>query len=256
MSFWKKLQETGKKAGKKVGEEAKRRIEERKLKKDKIELLNDLDKNDLINLCFEYDVPVSRRWDRDKIIKNIVDSDEPSLIDISKYMERILIDKSKIIRVSKKEDLDVEQEIIRTERIKTRVRRKKEATIVSTLRKQLKSFNPIVRRTTKERNVEAQMVQRLRAILGDEKVNYQERSRSGRIDVVVDNDYAIELKLMASPSQLTPLLGQAIVYSKDYKKLFVWIYDVKNSLKRADIKRFEKNLKDSKATNVEVIVKP
>lgn len=256
MSLLKKLKKVGKKAGKKIEGEAKKRIEEYQLKKQKAELLDDLGKKELIELCFKYDVPVSRKWEKKRVIKNLVDYEELSLNDISKYVESTFADESKIMRVSRREDYDVEQEIIRTEKIKTRVRKRKVNRFESTLRKQLKSFNPIIRKRTREKNIEEQLVQRLQAVLGDDKVNYQERARAGRVDIVVDKKYAIELKMITSPSQLTSLLGQTLVYSKEYPKLFLWLYDVKKSLKTADINNFKKNLQSAKIKNFEVIVKP
>ena len=67
--------------------------------------------------------------------------------------------------------------------------------------------------------------------------------------------YAIELKVISTPSQLKRLMGQVIMYSEEYEKLFVWLFDQKNQLKTKDINDFKRLMKKSNVKNMEVIVK-
>ncbi len=99
------------------------------------------------------------------------------------------------------------------------------------------------------------MVQNLSAVFGRDKVNYQERARSGRMDIVVDGKYAIELKVISTPSQLKRLMGQVISYSEEYEKLFVWLFDQRNQLKTSDVNDFKRLMKKSNVKNMELIVK-
>ncbi len=107
----------------------------------------------------------------------------------------------------------------------------------------------------KERELEAQMVQSLSAIFGPDKVNYQERARGGRVDIVVDSKYAIELKVINSSTQLTGMVGQVMKYSKEYEKVFLWIYDIKSQLKTKDVNEFKNMMKQASVKNLEVIQK-
>ena len=119
----------------------------------------------------------------------------------------------------------------------------------------MKQFKPIVARKKmlKERELEAQMVQSLSAVFGPSKVNYQERARSGRVDIVVANKYAIELKIITSPSQLMAMMGQLMKYSEEYDKIFLWMYDVRSQLKPKDVNDFKKMTKKASITNLEII---
>lgn len=134
---------------------------------------------------------------------------------------------------------------------------KKDIKDANRLRNHLKKFSPIIpkRSQIKERDIEVQMVQSLQSKFGNDKVNYQERSRSGRADIVVSDNYAIELKVINTPSQLTTILGQVIVYSKEYDKVYLWMYDPKRRLKTVDVNKFKKTLVESNVNNVEIIHK-
>ncbi|TFH16739.1 hypothetical protein E4H04_06160 [Candidatus Bathyarchaeota archaeon] len=154
------------------------------------------------------------------------------------------------------EELEIEQEITRTEKIQTETVITKVKTTTQTitkLRSHLKKFKPIMSRSFRESNLEAQMVQSLRMTFGDDKVNYQERARGGRVDIVVDGKYAIELKVITSPSQLTSMVGQVINYSREYQTVFVWLHDRNSQLKNKDIKNLKQNL--NHLNNVEIISK-
>jgi len=215
-----------------------------------------LTKTQLYDLAANYDVPLLKNMSKEEMIEDLSKCDKLTVKTIMNWGKKKPKKRTRTTRKIISEDMEMEQEIIRTERITTRVKKRKVSRIETRIKKQLTSFSPIIRKKTKERNIEAQLVQRLQVTIGDEMVNYQERARSGRVDIVVANDYAIELKLITSPSQLTSLIGQAFKYSKEYPKLFIWLYDVRKTLKRTDIKQFKKDLQDARIRNVEVIVKP
>jgi hypothetical protein len=59
-------------------------------------------------------------------------------------------------------------------------------------------------------------------------------SRKGKIDIVIDDKYAIELKIANSISNLRNLIGQIHDYLKVYNDLAVIILDV-GDLSRSDI---------------------
>lgn len=253
LSFFDKLKEAGQKAGDQIQKEAKKQMWSYKERQAARKLLDDFNKRDLVSYCIDSDIPASSKMDKGDIIDAIVDDDDFSLEAVQDYHDQIMKPSKRLQIVE--EDIEFEQEIIRTEKIKTKVRKKKTTRTVTKLRKAIKNFDPITprKKQIKERDLEAQMVQALTISFGKDKVNYQERARGGRVDIVVDGKYAIELKIITSPSQLTPLIGQALVYSKEYEKVFVYLYDKRNALKSKNIKTYETHLKDAGVKNVEVI---
>ena len=93
-------------------------------------------------------------------------------------------------------------------------------------------------------------------VIPQDKVNWEQRGKSGRADIVIDKEkIAIELKLINSPQQLVPLKAQLDEYNKEYKKIFCYMYDEKRSIKPQNLKEFEKDLKRY-GINAEIIVKP
>jgi len=205
----------------KLKDVAKQTLEEYKAKKAREKVLWDLTKSQLYELGADYDVPLTKTMSKEEMIEELSKCEKLTVKTIMKRAKRKKRTRTKTIRGKVSEDVEVEQEIIRTEKITTRVRKRKISRTEIKIKKELVGFKPIIRKKTKERDIEAQLVQRLQVKFGEDKINYQERARSGRIDIVVDDDYAIELKLLTSPSQLTPLLGQALNYASEYKKLFI-----------------------------------
>lgn len=237
---------------KKIGQKGIDRVKERI---EKVALLRKYRKSDLINFCKEWEITYSKDMDKDELVNTVLADKVATLSNIQAYYDSSKKRKSTRKKIIVDEDVEIEQEIIRTEKIKTKV--KKRTATLTQLRLKIKNFSPITprKKSIKERDVEAQMVQSLQAIFGKNKVNYQERSRGGRVDIVVDGKYAIELKVNISASQLNSLLGQAMVYSEDYEKVFVYIFDQRRQLKTVDINKFKKRFKSANVKNVEVIVK-
>lgn len=130
------------------------------------------------------------------------------------------------------EEVEMEQEIVRTEQIKTRIR--KTRTVEKEISRELEAFSPMVRGRFREKNLENQLVQWLKRPFED--VDYQVPCRSGKVDVVVDGKYAIELKIASAPSQLKSFLGQVFEYSREFEKVFLLIYDSSGSIKPSNIR--------------------
>ena len=243
MSFFDKLKDVSKKAGVKIQEKAKKQSDKMKDRRNAMKMLKTLKKSELIKFCDEYGIDFEKTMTKNELIDQInayrVSINTELVTDFFDSIKRKI---PKQFSQEIVEDVEIEQEITRTETIRTEeVKTKvvKRTRRITKLRTHLNQFKPMVTRkkALKERELEAQMVQSLRAIFGLDNVNYQERARGGRVDIVVDNKYAIELKVITSPSQLTNMVGQVWKYSKEYDKVFLWMYDIKSQLKtRARIK--------------------
>jgi len=121
--------------------------------------------------------------------------------------------------------------------------------------RELKSFKPLARGRFKEKHFENQLLIWLGA-RGFENVDYQVQCKTGRVDIVIEGKYAVELKLVSSPSALTSLIGQVFSYSKEFEKVYLIIYDVKGSIRPANIKELKANFQKMNALNIELIEKP
>ena len=256
MSFFNKLKDVGNKVGSKFKEEAIKQRDKAKDRSEARNLLKKLKKKELHKYCREWDVEYDKKMTNEELIKEINYNSDLTLEKVENFYYGLYPSKRKALSITEQveEDIEIEQEIIRTETIKTKVR--KSTKTLTKLRSLLKNFSPITRKQgIKERDLEAQMVSSLRPVLGKDKVNYQERARGGRVDIVVDGKYAIELKVFTSPKQLTDMVGQVMNYSDEYEQVFVWIYDQQGTTKRKDINDFKGKMKKAKIKNVEVMVK-
>jgi len=260
MSLFDKIKDASKKAGTRLQETAKKQVEKMKDRREAMNMLKTLRKSELIKFCDEYGIDFNKSMNKNKLIDKInfsnISINTEIVVDFFESIKRKIPRQFSRERV---EDVEIEQEIIRTETIKTeKVKTKIKKTIktITKLRSHLKDFKPIVTRKKqlKERELEAQMVQSLSALFGTNKVNYQERARSGRVDIVVDGKYAIELKVITSPSQLISMVGQVMNYSKEYDRVFVWMYDRRSQLKTKDVNDFKKMMKQASVNNLEVLV--
>jgi hypothetical protein len=151
-----------------VKEEASKKyenIKDRRLAKNELKKLK---KRDLIKFCKEWDVEYSKDMTKPELIDAINFSSSLNLS--TKIVEdftgkKIKKPSKKSTKVSEKivQDYQIEQEIVRTEKIKTKV--KKRTTTLTKLRKHIKNFSPITPRRSRisEKAVEAQMVQNLSA---------------------------------------------------------------------------------------------
>lgn len=245
----------------KVTDFAKVKIQEQKERMDKEKALDNLTKDQLLELAVDHGVPISRGEAKEDMISSLASCKELTVKDImkkalQKTKTKEIISKN-IKRKVKEEDIEVEQEIERTEKIRTTIKKKtKEIEFDAEVSKIVGNFEPIIKKDMKEKDVEGQLVQSLRAIIPKEKVDYQQRGRSGRADIVIGRDIAIELKLISGSSQLMALKGQLHSYSKEYDKLYVWMYDLNNVLKHQTLDTFKKELNEMGIKNTEVVKRP
>jgi hypothetical protein len=145
----------------------------------------------------------------------------------------------KVAGLKETEEMEIEQEITRTEKIKTRVR--KISIIERRIEGILKGYIP-TGRIKSERELELQLAGKLSQALGQEKVETQCRSKYGRVDVVVDKEYAIELKMPSSYSELIRSEGPISHYAEDFKRVFLYVYDEKKILKPMEKEELQKKL--------------
>ena len=259
MSFFDKLKDAGKKAGAKIKKGAEKELAGIRDRKKATEMLELLRKSELIKFCNEYGFEYEKSMNKAEIIENLRFSGGFRKLSSEKVSDYFNYIRKKIPNrfVNETiEEIEIEQEVIKTEKITTEkvtTKVKKPTRTKTKLRSHLSKFKPIVSRSFKEKDLEAQMVQSLRMVFGDNKVNYQERARGGRVDIVVDGKYAIELKVITSPSQLTSMVGQVSNYTREYQTVFVWMYDRKSQLKNKDIADLKQNLSHLK--NVEIYSK-
>jgi hypothetical protein len=189
MSFFDKLKDISKKAGTKIQEEAQKQADKIKDRQNAKKMLKILKKSELIKFCDEYGIDFEKSMTKNELIDQINYSSVSLNTElVTDFFYSI---KRKVPRQFSQaiiEDVEIEQEITRTETTKTEkvtTKVKKTTQTLPRLRSHLKQFKPIVTRkkALKERQLEAQMVQSLSAIFGPEKVNYQERARARMVRI-------------------------------------------------------------------------
>ncbi len=253
MRFFDKLKEAGKKAGSKIKETASKEVARIRDRNKAIKMLEVLRKSDLTKFCREYGYDYEGSMTKPELIEHLKFSGGRQLT-TKRVSEHFQFIRKKIPKrfIEEDTDVEVELEIVRPKSAKSK-KVSKSTQMVTKIRKELKNFKPLGVRSKSfnERNLEVQLVQRLRYAFGEGKVNYQEGGRSGRVDIVVDGKYAIELKVGASRSELNRLQGQLTGYSEEYRMVFGYIYDQKSQLKTTDLNDLKRRLKHIK--NVEII---
>jgi hypothetical protein len=244
----------------KVTDFAKVKIKDSRERGDKERALNNLSKDQLLELAAEHGVSVSKSESKEDVIFHLAHCKELTVKDIMK--KTIKKTKTKEVasrsfkRKVKEEDVEVEQEITRTEKIKTTVRKKtREIKYEIEVSEVLKKFSPVRKKDLKEKDIESQLYQKLTALIPEQKVSMQQRGKSGRADIVVDGKIAIELKIINSLTQLFQLKGQLDEYNKEYSKIFCYLYDERNSISSKNFNEFEKDIKRF-GINAEIIKKP
>ena len=248
MGFLKKVEESIKKTANTIGEEIKTRQE---ISQTKRQILNRFEMKDLINICKDYGIggpspskkelvtgkdgklyltnrkiPARREHYSKKIMTEL------NLEQIKNFADKHRIDMPDIVKKEKKP-------IRRIEEIKEQPKEKK---IVKTEIKQQSEFDSILENIKNnfvpeacrdEKEFEKQLISYLKGRLSQRVVG-EVASRKGKIDIVIDDKYAIELKIANSISNLRNLIGQIHDYLKVYNDLAVIILDV-GDLSRSDI---------------------
>jgi len=127
--------------------------------------------------------------------------------------------------------------------------------MISSVRDALQKFHPISNtKNYNEKSLEIQLYQYLNVLFGDFNVQYQVTGKTGRIDILIDDDIAIELKIFYSPKQLKQAMYQFYDYADEYSKLFVVIHDRYRKLKPNLIIKLRKDLEKWTKENIEFIV--
>jgi len=122
------------------------------------------------------------------------------------------------------------------------------------LKNKLKSFRPISSKNYNESALEAQLYQYLLQAFPNRTIAYQSSAKSGRVDLVIDKKWAIELKLASSKKQLETAFLQFIKYAEEFDYLFVLVHDVNKKLQKSDVKTLIKECKKSGRYNVDFII--
>ena len=144
--------------------------------------------------------------------------------------------------------MEVEQEIVRTEKIKTRIR--EVSTIEKKIERTLKNYVP-TGKLRNERELEVSLSARLASVFGHENIQTQAPLEHGKVDIVINREYAIELKMPSTYGELIKSEGPISHYADSFKKVFFYIYDIKRVLTPTEKKEIAKKL----PSNVEIIVK-
>ena len=244
MSFWKKVGESIKKTAKTIGEEIKTRQE---ISKTKRRILNKFEMKDLKRICKDYGIGEPSKYEEDFITgerrKRTVTREHYinrimsrlSLEQIKNFADKHRIDTWDIVKEEKKP-------IRRSEEIKeqpkekkvTKIEIKRQSEFDSILEDIENEFEPEECRN--EEDFEKQLVQYLKYKLPN-SVKRQVTTRKGTIDLVIDNKYAIELKIADNRSKLRDTKGQIHDYLKVFNELAVIILDV-GKLRRSEIKEY------------------
>ena len=246
MSLFDKVKKAAKQAGKKAAKEIEKYAAEVQLQREKAELLGLLKKKELIDLAFNYDVRVSKGMTKDDIASALSKRKR-----LTKRKIQNVIRKRKGIETVSTEELEVErveEEIVKTRRVKTKIR--KVSTIEKKIERELNRYTPISKLKS-ERDLERELTGGLARAFGRENVRTQVRLRYGKVDVVIREDYAIELKMPSSVSELIRAEGPIRRYAKDFKKVYLYIYDKRKVLRPAERRELQKDL----PSNVRLILK-
>ena len=125
---------------------------------------------------------------------------------------------------------------------------------VHALKNKLKSFRPVVTRNYNESVFEGQLYQYLGQAFPKSNVAYQSNAKSGRVDIVVDKKWAIELKLASSKKQLETSFLQFLKYAEEFECLFVVVHDVNKKLQKSSVNDLLKECRKSGRSNIDFII--
>ncbi|MBT4722209.1 hypothetical protein HOB30_00440 [Candidatus Falkowbacteria bacterium] len=125
---------------------------------------------------------------------------------------------------------------------------------VNELRILLSAFRPVPQKKYNESAFEAQLYQTLNQAYKTRNIAYQSSAKSGRVDLVIDNRWAIELKLASSKKQLDIAFRQFLKYAEEFEYLFVLVHDTNKKLQKSDITGLSNDFKKIGLTNIEFII--
>jgi len=246
MSFWKKVGETLKETGKSISEEIKRRQE---IAQTKRQILNRFEMVDLRKICKDYGIGEPLPYEQNPITGERYKRTITREHFINRIMDRLTLDQIKnfsdkhrikiwdILKKGKKISKPTSQEIYEPkepEKNVTTIEVKRQSEFDSILESIEQGFEPEDVRD--ENDFEKQLMQFLKIKYPD-RIKRQVDTPKGKIDIIIDNRYAIELKIADGKGKLRDLLGQVHSYKKVYSEVAVILLDV-GKMSHSEIKEY------------------
>jgi len=119
----------------------------------------------------------------------------------------------------------------------------------------LKIFKPITKvRHYDESVLEAQLFQHLAAKLGKKRIETQVTVEVGRVDLLIDSIFAVELKICSSRRQFEQYMYQFSKYAEYFPWLFIVVHDMHHRLRDSVLDEFEEFLLRQGQANFDFIV--
>jgi len=251
MSILKKFGESIKKAGKTISEEVKTRQE---ISRTKRRILDRFEMKDLKGICKDYGIREPSPYEEDFLtgeksrrtvtrehyidwiierlsldqIKNFCDKRRIRIWDIvgEKVLEPppIAVEEVKRPTIVEKQAVEEPPQVAQME-VKSEF---------DLILESIKGFEPEPVRD--EEDFEKQLFQVLK-LKYPNKVERQIETREGKIDIVISNRYALELKIADSKGKLRDLFGQLYSYKKVYNDVAVVLLDV-GKMSHHEIKKY------------------
>lgn len=121
----------------------------------------------------------------------------------------------------------------------------------------LKDFNPKPQRNgvMNEWVVRNELTTMIEQNIPKNKVIMERRCKCGRIDIEVSKRIAIELKIIRNETQLWNLIGQLKKYSKEYKQVYLWFYDLSGKVDPSRLRTFVRDC-GNQSSRIFVVKKP
>jgi len=235
MGFLKKIGESLKEAGKNISEEIKKRQE---IIQTKRQILDRFEMSELKRICKDYGIGEPNPYEYDLITgeKYKITITREDFIDL--IINELTLDQIKNFsdkhRINIWDILKEEGKISEPVSQKTYEPEKKEEKVITIEVKRQSEFDSILESIEKEfepedvrdeNDFEKQLTQFLK-IKYPERIKRQVETPKGKIDIVIDNRYAIELKIADSRGKLRDLVGQVHSYKKVYSEIAVILLDV------------------------------
>jgi len=246
MSFLKRIGESLKEAGKNISEEIKKRQE---IAQTKRQILNRFEMADLKKICKDYGIGEPLPYEENPITGERYRRTVTREHFINRVMDRLTLDQIKNFSEKHrikiwdilKEERKISEPIATTvkkpeepEKKVTTIEVKRQSEFDSILESIEEGFEPEDVRD--ENDFEKQLTQFLKIKYPD-RIKRQVDTPKGKIDIVIDNRYAIELKIADGKGKLRDLVGQVNSYKKVYSEVAVILLDV-GKMSHSEIKEY------------------
>jgi len=248
MGFWQKIGNSIKEVAKNISDEMKRRQE---IAQTKRQILNRYEMSDLKKICKDYGIgeplpyeenPITgerykRTVTREDFIDRIMNSLTLDQIKTFSDKNRIKIwdilkeEKPAVSETPKPEKKEIPEE---PEQKVTTIEVKRQSEFDSILASIANDFEPEDVRD--ENDFEKQLTQFLKIKYPD-RIRRQVETPKGKVDLVIDEKYAIELKIADGKGKLRDLVGQVHSYKKVFNNVAVILLDV-GKMSRSEIKEY------------------